>query len=211
MDNSITYKITGLGPMLMHCGQTADPLNHFAKAMGKASKKRGKTDEDHAVLANLEWWAGLYTTTPGKIADDFSVTIDPKARLIIPAHVLDSAIREGARKNKMGKQASAGVIVEGDGTFTHDGATDLNELSTDPRFTARHAVKVGMAKVMRTRPVFPNWSAKFSVVYDPGVIDIESITTALEAAGRLVGIGDWRPGAPKGGSFGRFTAERLAK
>lgn len=209
MDNTLTYKITGLGPMLMHCGQTADPLNHFAKAMKRASGKRGKTDEDLGVLANLEWWAGLYTSAPAAISEDFSVKIDPKARLVIPAHVLDSAIREGARKNKMGKAASAGVIVEGDGQFSHDGASDLNQLSVDGRFAARHAVKVGTAKVMRTRPVFPSWAVKFSVVYDPGILDESTIKTALESAGRLVGIGDWRPGAPRGGSFGRFSVEQI--
>ncbi len=207
--NTLKFRLSGLGQMLMHCGQTADPLNHFAKAMKKASGKRGKTDEDLAVLANLEWWAGLYTNKPGVIADDFSVSIDPKAHLIIPAHVLDSAIREGARKNKMGKAASAGVIVEGDGLFSHDGDADLNKLALDPAFTARHAVKVGTAKVMRTRPVFSSWHVTFSLVFDPGILDESTIKTALESAGRLVGIGDWRPGAPRGGSFGRFAVEQI--
>jgi hypothetical protein len=205
---SQTFRLSGLTPMLMHCGQTADPLNQFARAMKRVSAKRGKTDDDLGELSNLEWWAGLYLDTPPEI-DGTTVTPAPGTKIIVPAHVLDSCIREGARKAKMGKQASAGAIVEGDGKFTHDGPDDLATLSAKPRFTARHAVKVGTAKVMRTRPVFPVWSIEFSVAIDPSVLEVSQVLDALVNAGRLVGIGDWRPGAPRGGSFGRFVAEAL--
>jgi hypothetical protein len=201
--NAHTFRINGLTALLMHCGQTADPLNHFARAMKSASAKRGKTDEDLATLSELEWWAGLYLSHPCTI-NGTSVTPHQKARLVIPAHVLDSAIREGARKLKLGKLASAGVVVEGDAAFQHDGPTDLVALSRDPAYLARHAVKVSTSKVMRTRPIFPEWSATFSAVIDEGVIEVSQVREALVAAGRLVGIGDWRPGAPRGGSFGRF-------
>jgi hypothetical protein len=207
---SVTFTITGIAPLLMHNGQTADPLNHFAKAMKQLSGKRKKTDEDLEVMAALEWWAGLYLTKTAAIGDDFSVTAPDEARTCLPAHLLDSVIREGARKSKMGKQASAGVIVEGDAKLTHEGSANVNQLATDPRFVARHAVKVSTSKVMRTRPMFSEWSAEFSVCIDPGVIDVSDVRLALSNAGRLVGIGDWRPGAPRGGSFGRFVLEDAA-
>lgn len=203
-----SFTITGLSPMLMHCGQTADPLNQFSKAMKALSGKRGKTDDDLELIGNVEWWAGLYLDTPATInKDTFAVSVPKTAKLTIPAHVLDSAIREGARKGKMGKQASAGVIVEGDGQFIHEGPSDLNKMAADPAFRARHAVKVGTAKVMRCRPRFDAWSVTFAVCIDPTVIDVADVRRALESAGRLVGMGDWRPGAPRGGSFGRFEVK----
>lgn len=205
--NSHSFTINGIGPMLMHCGQTADPLNQFAKAMKKQSAKRNKTDEDLAALSLLEWWAGLYTDIRLSVDEQGNVTAPKGAKLIVPAHVLDSCIREGGRKIKAGKQISAGVIVEGPAEFKAAGMRDLTAASADESFHYRTAVRVGTSKVMRTRPIFSDWSACFSVCIDAGVADLDIVRQSLEAAGRLVGIGDWRPGAPRGGSYGRFTVE----
>ena len=56
--------LRGISPIIMHCGQTADPLNQFSKAMKKLSAKRNKTDDDLAILSGIEWWAGLYLDRP---------------------------------------------------------------------------------------------------------------------------------------------------
>jgi hypothetical protein len=205
---SVKFSITGLSDMLMHCGQTADPFNKFSKALKKLSSKRNKTDDDLMGLSNLEWWAGLYTDKPIEIKDDSTCKALSGTKLILPAHVLDSCVREGSRKIKLGKQASAGAIVEGDGAFYPVGVSDLNKIFADEQSHYRVAVKVGTAKVIRNRPRFKaGWSAEFSVLIDDSVIEIEQILQALENAGKLVGIGDWRPGAPRGGSFGRFVVE----
>jgi hypothetical protein len=206
-NESKTIRIVGITPILMHCGQTADPLNQFSKAMSRLSKKRGKTEEDHEEMARLEWWAGLYLSKAPEIVLPSTVVPVDGTKIILPAHLLDSCIREGARKSKLGKQASAGCIVEGNGSFTYDGPKDLVALSQDPRHYHRCAVKVQQSKVMRTRPTFDTWACEFSVCIDTTVIEIEQIISALESAGKLVGIGDWRPGAPRGGSYGRFEVE----
>jgi hypothetical protein len=203
--NSHTFTITGIGPMLMHCGQTADPLNQFARAMKAQSAKRNKTDEDLAALSMLEWWAGLYTDKTLKVDSEGHVTVPDGTSLILPAHVLDSCLREGARKIKAGKLISAGVIVEGPAKFKAAGIRSLTAAAADEQYHFRCAVKVGTSKVMRTRPIFQDWSATFSVCMDTEVVDLPTVKQSLEAAGRLVGVGDWRPGAPKGGSYGRFT------
>lgn len=209
MITSQKFKITGLTPLIMHCGQTADPLNQFSRAMKKASGKRNKTDEDLAVLASIEWWAGLYMSPAAEI-DGETVSAPAGAKLTLPSHIIDSVIREGARKQKLGKQASAGAIVEGDAAFEHDGPRDINKLALDSRFLLRCAVKVSTSKVIRTRPIFPAWSAVFAVQVDESVIEVDQVKQSLDAAGKLVGIGDWRPGAPRGGNYGRFTVEVVA-
>lgn len=204
-----TYRLTGLSAVLMHCGQTVDPLNQFSKAMKKVSSKRDKTEDDLALLATLEWWAGLYTDKRPVVDASFGVSVPKDARLVIPAHVIDSCIREGARKSKDGKAAAAGTLVEGDGVFMHEGATDINALANDEAFRFAAAVRVGTARVVRTRPRFDRWTVTFKLCLDLTVVDVEDPLHWLEAAGRLVGIGDWRPGAPRGGSYGRFQAEKI--
>jgi hypothetical protein len=173
--------------------------------MKAQSAKRNKTDVDRAALSLLEWWAGLYTDKALKVDADAQVAVPEGAGLILPAHVLDSCIREGARKIKAGKLISAGVIVEGPAKFKAAGLKTLAAASRDESFHFRCAVKVGTSKVMRTRPIFNEWSATFSICMDSEVVDLPTVKQSLEAAGRLVGVGDWRPGAPKGGSYGRFV------
>ena len=41
--------------LIMHNGQTADPLNPFSKAMKEISGKRKKTDTDYEAMANIEF------------------------------------------------------------------------------------------------------------------------------------------------------------
>jgi hypothetical protein len=58
-----------------------------------------------------------------------------------------------------------------------------------------------MAKVMRTRPVFRNWNITALAQYDPDVLNMRDVEEIAIDAGKLVGIGDWRP------KHGRFDAE----
>jgi len=56
------------------------------------------------------------------------------------------------------------------------------------------------------RPVFPKWQITFSVEFNRRVVSLEQLAGLFNAAGFGVGIGDWRPSAPKSasGNFGRF-------
>jgi hypothetical protein len=86
--------------LIMHNGQTADPLNSFSKAMKEISGKRKKTDADFEALANIEYQAGLY--------------LNAKGQVIIPSRVLESVLVEGAKKSKEGKLALSGMFVDTD-------------------------------------------------------------------------------------------------
>ena len=207
MEAQIT--IEGLSPIIMHNGQTADPLNQFSRVMKKLSGKRNKTEEDLEEMSTVEWWAGLYLTEPAEIDENNTVTAPPMSRVTVGAHLLDSMIREGARKSKLGKQASAGCIVTGNGKFSYDGPANVNDLAGKPKYAFRVPVKVSTSKVMRTRPIFPVWSCVIDVELDETVIELDQIKTACEMAGKLVGIGDWRPGAPRGGYYGRFQVVKV--
>ena len=188
----IEIRLQGVSPLLCHNGQTADPRNTYAKAMKAVSSKRKKTDADYDELARLEWLAGLYRS-----ADD----------LVIPDYVVESVMIAGAKKSKRGPQAKCGLFFTQHAALQFDGKpaaindASLTEMFESGDFTHTIGVRVGMAKVMRTRPVFRNWSCTAIAQYDPDVLNLRDIEEIAADAGKLVGLGDWRP------KHGRFEAQ----
>lgn len=192
---TVQIHLQGVSPLLCHNGQTADPRNTYAKAMKAISGKRKKTDADFDELARLEWLAGLY-----RFGDE----------LVIPDYVLESTMIAGAKKSKRGPQAKCGLFFTDHAVLEFDGKPEainddtLAKMFAGGTFTHTVGVRVGMAKVMRTRPVFRNWSCAASVQYDPDVLNQRDLEEIAVDAGRLVGLGDWRP------KHGRFNAEVVA-
>ncbi len=184
-----TATITGVTSLLMHSERLADPTNPATKELKKIAAKRGKTDDDLAALKELEWRVGLY--------------LDAKGRPAVPVDWLLAALKEGARHVKLGKQAQAGIFDPGTPYFAlaFDGPKKggLDALYADGRFCDYRGVGVNGKRVMRSRPCFPGWSLTFSLDFDPETIEGAQIEAALETAGRLKGIGDYRP------RFGRFV------
>jgi hypothetical protein len=202
----VTVKITSVSAIILHNGQLADPMNRWQRALKAVSGKRDKTDEDFAALARLEWWGGIYLSAPAEVSKDgLDGTVADKARVILPATMLDGMIRAGARKLKKGKDAGAGLLVEADAILTYDGPKNPNALAKDDRFRRGDQVVVSGKRVTRTRPTFTEWSAEFTVSVEPDVLNPETVKEIIAAAGKFVGLGDWRPGAPRSGPFGRFT------
>jgi hypothetical protein len=176
----------GTSPLLMHNGRLVDPLDTVVKQIRMVSAKRRKTDDDHAEMAHLEWLGGMY----------FQPGVGP----FIPAPNLQKCLVEGARLSKDGKKIERGVFIE---TMTvpvsYDGPRELEKLFADRRFVHRAPVKVGMNRVMRTRPVFPRWGLHATGMFDPTVIDLADLCNAAQVAGSMIGLGDGRP------TYGRFT------
>ena len=177
--------------MLCHNGQTADPRNTYSKAMKAISGKRKKTDADYEEMARLEWLAGLY-----RFRND----------IVIPDYVLEAVFINGAKKSKRGPQAKCGMFFTEHASLEFPGKPaeinddTLSEMFVSGEFTHTVGVKVGMAKVMRTRPMFRNWSLVATAQFDPDVLNLRDIEEIATDAGKLVGLGDWRP------KHGRFTA-----
>lgn len=195
--------LQGASPLLCHNGQTADPRNTYAKAMKAVSSKRKKTDADYDEMARLEWLAGLYRFKVVAKDNPDSQVED----LVIPDYVIESTIIGGAKKSKRGPQAKCGLFFTDHASLQFKGKPDkindetLAEMFASGVFTHTIGVKVGMAKVMRTRPIFRNWSLKALCQYDPDVLNLRDIEEIASDAGKLVGLGDWRP------KHGRFEAE----
>lgn len=199
----ITLKFVGKSPFLMHNNQAVSPINPYSIEIKRKSGKKKKTQEDHSELFRLEWEAGLYLSD-GEVK--------------IPMRLVNKCLEQGAKKKKNGALWKSGCIILDDYCdFDYAGPKirigkqeSIPEPKLDPHYAA-HAhqmpVRVGTSSIIRTRPVFEGWSLQVRISYDPNTIDRDTVITAAEDAGKLVGLGDWR--IEKGGSFGRFGVEVL--
>lgn len=184
---TVSYQLKSVCPMIVHNGQTADPLNRFAKALKQVSSKRAKTDADFEEMARIEFMAGLYMGGDGPI---------------IPATNIDSMLINASKKSKEGPLAKSGVFCAEHAVMQYDGPRTTDELWQDDRFRFSALVRVGTARVVRMRPVFREWSAIVKLNIEESVVNPSRIDDWFSVAGTVIGLGDWRP------QHGRFTASR---
>ena len=183
---TLTFRITGAAPLLMHNGQLADPANEFSKSMRKISSKRDKTDADFEELARLEWHGSLYLA---------------EGKPCLPGEILEAAFVAAAKKQKKGKQAQAGIFCPDSYPLIYDGVRNPQELWADKQYQYKVGARVQQNRVMRTRPIFRNWSCKIQVQYDDSLLNEEEVKHIVRVTGEIVGVGDWRP------KYGRFKVE----
>jgi hypothetical protein len=180
---------TGIRPLVMHNGLMADPTNPYTRKIKAITSKGSKklTDADYAERDRLEWEAGLYW--------------DDKAGLFIPSANIERCIQLGAQKSRIGKDVQAAVFVADDivAVKVKGGGRTKEALYGDPAFTLRVGVAIQKSRIIRIRPMIPTgWEATFTLEYDENIVNGANLTKAMQDAGALVGLGDWRP------KFGRF-------
>lgn len=186
MIEKLTFRIRGVVPLLMHNGQLANPTNFYSRAMKEISSKRAKTTADYEEMARLEWMGGLYLFN---------------GEPCIPSYVLEATLigRGGAaRKQKMGKQAAAGLYVTADFPLEYDGPRDPKELWELEEFRLQVLAKVQQSRIVRTRPIFHEWAATVWFEVIPDLVNVADAKLWMAIAGRESGLMDWRP------KFGRF-------
>lgn len=179
---------SGGTPLLMHNERLADPLNQFAKQLAEKTGKRKKTETDHEEIARREFMGGLYTAEAGTTAAGL-----PKGAPVIPGWNVLRCLQDGAKRTKRGQDVLRGVYPAAEFALVEfDGPRKPDELWKGG-FWVRKGVGVGRSRVIRTRPMFTDWTAELAVDVDPTVFDIEAIVVAWKDAGRYCGIGDGRP------------------
>lgn len=190
---TLRVKISGVAPLILHNARLCDPLDEFARALKKVSSKRSKTDADHEQMAEIEYRGGLYVTD-----DD---------RPAVPGGNIERMLRDAAAKQKLGKQVISGLIVPGDDDgmvpLIYDGPSKASKLNAKSQWSKRSTVKVGQARVMRTRPCFRTWGLEFDVIFAIDVLEADQIEEFVSVAGQIIGLGDWRP------KHGRFAVESI--
>lgn len=172
--------------LLMHNVRLADPLDPYSKAIKAVAGKRKKSDDDHAEIARVEFEGGLY--------------IDDAIGPYVPDKWLVGSIIGGARKRKLGREFAANVsLSEEKIKLIYDGPRTAAKLwEAGSTFVDRRGVGVNGKMVMRTRPIFRNWSATFTVQVLECDLNLSDLEEALDEAGPR-GIGDGRP--QLGGKF----------
>ena len=184
---TIHVSIKGESPLIMHSCQCVNPLHPLSLQMKKITSIRKKTEEDLVKLSDLEWEAGLYW--------------DKKIGLYMPAENIEATVREGAKARKKGKDiVKAFTVLDLYVPVDIGEKLTLDEMRADYRFRDVRAMKVKMARVMRTRPRFEYWRLEFDATYDEKMLDFQSIVDAIEYAGQYVGLCDSRP------KYGKFVA-----
>lgn len=68
-------------------------------------------------------------------------------------------------------------------------------------------IKATKGRVLRLFPILKKWSVIINFAYDDNYIDENTLTEIMEFGGLFMGFGDFR--AEKGGTYGRFTVEKL--
>ncbi len=189
---SIHFKIKGVTALLMHSSQLADPLNKYTKALKKITGVRTKTEEHFVEMGRIEMLGGLYWSK--------------EYGLHMPGENIEACLIGAAKFKKLGTTFKrAAQVVELACPLTGTGAPSTPEkIAADDKFKFVKSVKVGTARIMRTRPIFESWATEFTVMYDPGQLQREDIIEAANSAGLMVGLGDWRP------RFGKFEVLEAA-
>lgn len=180
--------LTCTAPLLMHNARLSDEFNPITLEIKKiTAKKTKKTDDDRWELRRLEFMGGLY--------------YQQDAGPYIPAANIEASLVKAATLTRSGQDIKRGVrIVTDINPLGYQGPRDPDDLWKDANFVHNSSVRVGQSRIIRTRPIFRGWITEAEGIFDPSVVDIESLRGFAETAGQLIGLGDWRP------RFGTFEA-----
>jgi hypothetical protein len=186
---SLKARWTGTTPIMMHNVRLANPLDPIVKKIKPIAKKRNKTDDDYEQIAWLEFQGGLYW--------------DEEIGVFVPGWNVQGVIRDAGKLRKLGAAVLRGLSVAEDKiALDTKYPRDLEKMfktCSDIR-----PVTVSTSTTMRCRPHFsPPWSLTFTVNFNSAQLDREQIRELMDDAGKLIGLGDFRP------RFGKFDSEIL--
>lgn len=200
---TIKATLTGKAPILLHNGHLVDPRNVFTREIDSAQKAYKKTKSDAAfdALAAIEWLGCLYTTEPIVFRREGNkVLVENDSLICIDGEMLTRCLVQSAGRREVAA-FKAGVFCDGMFQLKVDGkGATTRRCFLDPRYQYTRPAKIGTSKIMRTRPRFDAWSVDVEVSFLPELVTRRDVEDALQRAGSIKGIGDWRP------RFGRFTA-----
>jgi len=153
------------------------------------AKKHLKTESDYEKLKRLDFESAIY--------------FDDSKGPFIPALNILACLRDGAKKQRLGKTFLSAIFMAADIPLEYDGPRTINGLYAKKQFVDYRPVKVGTSKVMKCRPKFEKWGITFILEYDETVINKTQLLQAAGEAGRYCGICDFRP------QYGRFTVTEI--
>ncbi len=185
----LKIRLTGVAPLVMHNIQLADPRYVRKSGIKAITSKRQKTEADELELMRLEYIAGLYWND-----GPYLPGVNVEAAIAIAAGQL----------MKGGKKIAQGAVQCDDAPLSYGAKYKTpDDLFADERFLSYvpAVVPSTKARVMRARPMFPQWTADVTVHYH--TLTEDQILQIAQRAGDVVGVCDWRP------RNGRFSVEKV--
>jgi len=177
---TVKFFFKGLSPLMMHSERGANPLDPDVKELKTITGKKKKTDEDHELIAYMDWKLGLY----------FDKQLGP----YVPGINVRAAIVAGGKMNKFGTALQKGTTILCEKIkLDYDGPRDLAALWNDAGFRDIRSVVVSRARTMRCRPIFPEWTLTFDFHYDTSVINMDALEAEdrkrnMDARGRVAAV-----------------------
>lgn len=179
----VTFKVTGTSPLLQN-----NPEKFIGQTDSSAlATKKKYIDEEEARLR-------VYQSEDGSFGH--------------PSESFKKSILRAVTGKKFGKLSAPGCIrgavftVEQYSVIEDANGKPLKAYTIDRRSVVNPANK---ARILRCRPIWNTWTMRLSLEIDTAIITPEHVLESLNLAGRIIGVGDFRP--EKGGGFGRFRAE----
>jgi len=192
MEVEITLKITGKRPLMMH--------NPAGMGGGGGTQKVGKKE---IPTPEVEAEAGAYRL--------------PDGRLYLKSEMFHGSALKACSGMKIGpargrKYAAKPILAAAlqypeTEVVLHDpeGGAALTSYVVD----VRRAV-VQQNGVLRARPRLDRWECHLRIIYDDDLLTAENLVYIFSEAGKRIGVGDQRPGAPKTpGPFGTYMVELM--
>jgi hypothetical protein len=186
----IQIDIQGTSPLMMHNERLANSEDPFTKQIKELTdKKTNKTDRDKAEISKLEWYGGIYA--------------NGSKELVMPSANVLKCLRDAAKATKEGQKVAAALTpMTLYVPFVYKGPKEIDAVFADPSFTDRRLVKVKSGRVLRTRPIFPQWGLSIQFTLLDTVMNYGNIERIAETAGQATGLCDARILG-----YGRFDAK----
>jgi hypothetical protein len=202
---AVHFTLTGVTGLIVHNEQLASPLNAHTKSVAEIASKRKKTDADHGQLAWREYLGGFYWDAP--LLPDGNESRPGGIGPYVPGANIFTCFIEGARLTKAGTQVEKALFGLEDlkVPIEYDGPREPLKMF-DGGLLYQRLVKVSARKVLRTRPMFPEWSLDFDAMFEIDVINADVLEAAAVNAGKFIGLCDGRRKL----GFGRFEVEMKA-
>jgi hypothetical protein len=134
--------------------------------------------------------------------------LDPDGNYCHPTEAFPKSMVKAVTGLKFGKMKMGAPNVVKGCVFIPEPFTIILDEHGEPakEYTIdRRSVVIGGARILRCRPCWSNWRMNLALEVDTAMMTPDWARQALALAGRIKGIGDYRP--EKGGGFGRFRVE----
>lgn len=196
MLEELKVRLVGVSPLLHHNERLSnpfDPWNQKLSDLNKEKRRKGADKLAYALkLSEVEFYGGLY--------------FDDKIGVYAPSKWLKGVLTSGARAFKKGKTVQGVMVTPHRAKLIysgHDKIQGAEALWDNKGFVDVRMVKVGQARVPRTRPMFDTpWHVDCTLQFVPGTLDKADLVTYLQVGGASQGIGCGRAIG-----MGKFTVE----